>query len=301
MTETVGVAIITHNAAAHMRRCLPPIVQSTLAPRILVVNSSSTDGTVDIAREMNVEVLVIPRHEFNHGATRELARRTLGTDIVVMMTPDAYLTSPDALAKLVAPIRARSASVSYGRQIPRSGADFFESYLRSFNYPATSHVRSIEDADTYGAYSSFCSNAFAAYRNSALDQIGGFAPTLAHEDAVAAARVLRAGHRIAYVAEATVTHSHASSLPSEFRRYFDAGYSRAQFAADLEFPGGHERLGRRYVRGLFKAVMQQPWHLPYALAHAATKWIGYKLGSRAIRWSPTRCARFSGQEYYWVR
>src|ERR1700730_8703057 len=97
MHASVGVVIPTFQAAKHLPHCLPPLLQSPLKPRILVIDSSSTDGTVAIAREMGVETLVIPQNEFNHGMTREKGRRHLQTHISVMLTQDAYASSPDAL------------------------------------------------------------------------------------------------------------------------------------------------------------------------------------------------------------
>ena len=74
---TVGVAVITYKAVALLPECLPALLESPLKPRVLVVNSSSGDGTVELARKMGAETLVIPRYEFNHGTTRELARDQL--------------------------------------------------------------------------------------------------------------------------------------------------------------------------------------------------------------------------------
>ena len=71
---SIGVAVITHNARQHLSKCLPPWLQSPLKPKVLVVNSSSKDGTVECAKEMGADVLIIPRHEVNHGKTREKAR-----------------------------------------------------------------------------------------------------------------------------------------------------------------------------------------------------------------------------------
>ena len=80
----VGVVVITHRAREHLERCLLPLTRSPLQPRVLVVNSSSQDGTVEKAAELGAETLVVPRRSFNHGLTRELARRHLGTPVVVI-------------------------------------------------------------------------------------------------------------------------------------------------------------------------------------------------------------------------
>lgn len=301
MTATsVGVAVITHRARAHLERCLPPILGSPLRPRVLVVNSSSGDGTVEAARTLGAETLVIPRHEFNHGATRELARRHLATEVVVMMTPDAYARDVRTLETLVAPVLSGNAALAYGRQVPGPGAHVFEAFLRGFNYPSASHVRSLEDADAYGAYLFFCSNAFAAYLNDALDEVGGFQPTLAHEDAIAAAMLLQRGHRVAYVAEAIVEHSHRYSLGRDLKRYFDAGYARREHAGVLAIGGPHSRLGARYTQALLGELARtRPWLLPYGVASVGAKAVGYSLGSRSVG-APVALKRaLSGQDYYW--
>lgn len=122
--KSVGCVFITHTAKKHLPQCLPPILKSPLKPRVLVMNSSSGDGTVELAEQLGAETHVIPRSSFNHGTTRELARKLLGTDIVVMMTPDAYMVDEHALEKLVRPIIEGRAGASYARQIAHHGADF---------------------------------------------------------------------------------------------------------------------------------------------------------------------------------
>src|SRR5579864_7816249 len=112
---SVGVAVITHRAVSLLPKCLPPLLASALQPKLLVVNSSSDDGTVERAKQMGADVLVVPRHQFKHGTAREIARRVLGTDIVVMMTPDATPLHSDLLEQLVRPVVEGKASVKIGR------------------------------------------------------------------------------------------------------------------------------------------------------------------------------------------
>ena len=75
--SSVGVIIPTYQAAKDLPFCLPPLLSSPLKPRILVIDSSSTDSTVQIAQEMGVETIIIPKSEFNHGKTREKGRKFL--------------------------------------------------------------------------------------------------------------------------------------------------------------------------------------------------------------------------------
>jgi len=297
---TVGIAVITHRAKLHLPRCLPPLINSALKPRVLVVNSSSNDGTVELAEALGAETLLIPRSEFNHGSTRERARRHLGTDIVVMVTPDAYAAGEKTLDRLVQPLLEGEASISYARQVAHDRADFFESFPRQFNYPKESHIRSINDVEKYGVYTFFCSDSCAAYLNSALDEIGGFPEVLLGEDTVVVARLLRRGHKIAYVAEAVVKHSHRYSVKQEFKRYFDTGLARNSHAELLACKGGDAGRGAAYTKELLiRLLKKKPTKIPYAILQTAAKYSGYKIGQFSQN-APFWLKRaLSSQEFYW--
>ena len=147
----IGVVVVTHNSRQHLAHCLPPLLRSPSRPRVLVVNSSSGDGTVELAQAMGVETMSVARHAFNHGLTRELARHRLGTEIVVMLSPDAYPQGDDLIERLTAPLRQGEAVVAYGRQVAAPGSGLLERVGRSFNYPSESHVRSAAEDGTTAA------------------------------------------------------------------------------------------------------------------------------------------------------
>lgn len=297
---TIGVAVITHNSKQHLLRCLPPLLQSPIKPRILVVNSSSKDGTIELAKDLGAEALVVPRNEYNHGTTRELARQYLQTDIIGMLTPDAYFVDEFAFGKLIDPIINNKAVVAYARQIPHNCADFFEAFPREFNYPLQSHIRSVNDLSQYGIYTFFCSNSCAAYSSKALNEIGGFSPVLLGEDTVAAAKLLYNGYSIAYVAESLVQHSHKYSLLEEFRRSFDTGLARKEYEHLLQAPTGDIHRGFDYLWTMFQRLFKQfPRKIPYGFAHVTSKWLGYHLGKNSSRAPMWFKKWISSQDFYW--
>lgn len=302
MIKTIGVVVLTLNAEKHLARCLNPILQSPLHPRVLVVDSSSTDGTITLAKQLGVEVQVISRKNFNHGKTREWARKQLMTDIVVMLTQDAHATNPEMLEILTRPLVEGKASLAYARQIPHEEAGFFESFPRDFNYPSVSEIRSFADIKSYGSHTFFCSDSCAAYLNSALDEVQGFRHVLLGEDTLAAAELLKKGHKIAYVAEAQVKHSHNYTLKQEFCRYFDTGLMRRTHENLLKCQEGDQKRGGDFARSMIKRLVQEnPLLIPYACLHLLTKWLGYQLGKKSHRapcwWKRT----FSSQKYYWEK
>lgn len=297
---TIGIVVVTHNAKHHLKHCLPPLINSPLRPKILVMNSSSHDGTVEVAENLGVETFVIPRDEFNHGLSRERARKKLHTDIVVMITPDAYATSKEMIEELVKPITSGDAEVSYARQIPHDDADLFASFARNYNYPNESHLRTLADVNKWGVYTYFCSNSCAAYLNKALDAVGGFPEVLIGEDTFATAKILQRGGRIAYVAEAIVKHSHSYTLKQEFKRSFDTGLARKMNEKLLEEGGNDEKRGRDYTKLLFNELInKEPSLLPYAILQTLSKYLGYKLGRLLVNAPLSIKKAFSSQDFYW--
>jgi glycosyltransferase involved in cell wall biosynthesis len=93
---------------------------------IVVVDSGSSDGTVEVARSYGAKVFSIPPEEFNHGATRNYAAEKTTGELIVFTVQDAIPATEDlfyemAKALLVDP---KLAGVSV-RQVPKSDADIY--------------------------------------------------------------------------------------------------------------------------------------------------------------------------------
>jgi len=299
--ESIGLVIPTKNAQTSLPIILSILADSSTEFSVLIIDSSSGDQTVSIAKEHNAKVIVIPQADFNHGATREYARKQLDCDIVVFLTQDAIPVNAELIAKLVQPLLDNEdIAVSYGRQIAHDGADVFEAFPREYNYGNKSQVRGIQDVTQYGVYTFFCSNSCAAYKNSALDEIGGFKAVLTNEDYFAVADLLQKGYKIAYVSDAVVKHSHRYSLWQEFQRYFDTGYVRAQNPIIQNLVGQAESRGIGFVAALLIKVWKtNPLMFPYAVLQSIIKWLGYRIGYYAIHFPLWLRKRLSMQSYYW--
>lgn len=294
MQTSVGLIVPVLNAERHLDAFLASLQQQSIKPTaFLAIDSSSDDATVERLREFGAEVRVIPRADFNHGTTRQRALlQAPPVDVVVFVTQDVIFADPTSLEKLVESFSDPTVGAAYGRQLPRPGATPIESHSREFNYPAEGHVRSQSDVPHYGFRTAFLSNAFAAYRRSALMSVGGFPEgVIFGEDSVAASRLILAGWKISYRADAQVYHSHGYSIAEEFRRYFDIGvfHHRTKWIrADF---GGATGEGMRFVRSELRYLWTtHPTLIPSAIARTFTKFAGYRLG-RAERWLPRKVKR----------
>ncbi len=300
MNSSVGVLLLTLNAEKHLHESLLPVIDSSLKPKVLIIDSGSQDQTVEIAKNLGAEVLVIPKEEFNHGATRERGRKLLNTDIVVFQTQDAYPLDKTMLSKLVSPIQEGKSEIAYGRQIPHNNSGLFESFPREFNYPPTGNIRRIEDVQKYGVYTFFNSHSWAAYLNSALDKAGGVEIMLSNEDYFTTAKMLKEGFKIAYVSDSIVKHSHRYNLAQEFKRYFDTGYVRKAYPWVTDIVGQAEERGSKLVGALLKKTAREnPFLLPYAVFSSFVKWLGYRIGYFGSGLPVWIKKKLSGQPYYW--
>lgn len=301
---SIGVAILTFNGMKHLPNCLTAVLNSRSLVKVLVIDSSSTDGTIEYIKKMNIELLQIPQSEFNHGLTREKARKYLNTDVVVMLTQDAYLVDETSIENLIEPIILKKCAVTYGRQLPHDGAKFYESFPRYFNYPIVKdnlQVRTISDISKYGTKLFFCSDSFSAYNNEKLDEIGGFPETLTHEDYLVSFKLLQNGHAIGYVSNAGVKHSHNYSLMEEFKRHFDAGYVRGRFRELENVTGRTEKAGVYFAAEFIKATKRQKGiiYLPYSFSILIVKYLGFKLGYFGVNLPIFFKKKLSSHSFYW--
>jgi len=284
MTETPDfeVVIPVYNGGKLFQYCLQSIADQNVQPsRILVVDSSSTDSSADLARRAGCKVHTIAKSNFDHGGTRNVALELVTATIVVFLTQDAILHGEGSLKCLLDSFGKEGIAAVYGRQLPHDDADPLAVFTRSKTYPDTSYYCSEDDAHPVGFSKCFMSNSFAAYNVETLRSIGGFPEKLIlGEDSYAAARLLIEGHRIGYNAEALVKHSHNYTISQEFRRYFDTGVFHDTQSWMLT------RFGSPMSRGKEFALSQVRWLrntgesqlVVRSVLTSAAKFLGYKLG-----------------------
>ena len=286
---TYGLIIPTLNAGEQFGKLLAQLAAQNLSTKNLIVDSESTDGTARLAKNFGLEVLTIPRKNFNHGATRQSALNHLlekfPLDVIIFLTQDVLLHDDDSLARLVKIFSEdESVGLSYGRQLPHAGATNEAKFLRAFNYPPESQLRSFDDRKIFGLKTAFASNSFAAYRVESLQSVGGFPSNVPLcEDMFVAAKMLMSGLKIFYAADAKVFHSHNYTAAQEFRRYVQIGKFHAQESWIRETFGSAEGAGKKFVLMKLSALAKKnPVECFGALFRDAAKFFGYRVGRLSI-------------------
>ena len=213
-----SLVIPTLNAGSSWKILLDRIQEQSVQPQHkILLDSGSSDSTVINAKGVGFDVYNI--NEFNHGLTRNLGMELAGeSEFVIFMTQDAVLMNNMSFEFLLEPFENKDVAVVYGRQIAREDANGVERFMRMVNYPEKSLYKSMEDKESLGLKTPFCSNSFSAYRKADLLESGNFKATNFGEDMLAAATLLMAGKKVVYCAKAQVIHSHNENIFAVFKR-----------------------------------------------------------------------------------
>ena len=277
----ISVIIPTLNAGESLANLLSALMKQELAPvQIIVVDSSSEDNTVSVAKSLGADTLVIPRESFNHGGTRNFAASKATGDILVFMTQDAMPANRSLLRMLTAPLTDTDIAATFGRHLPKQNATPLESFSRRFNYPEEGYVKGAADIQKFGIKTFFFSNVCSAFKKQPFADIGMFPEGIrANEDMLITAKLILSGHKVAYVPEAVIIHSHTYSLTHLFRRYYNIGSSLKTNKWVLRYakPEGE---GIKFMKDAFVFVVKQHQYrwIPYLFLETVTKYAGYRMG-----------------------
>ena len=278
---TIFVLIPTLNASIYLLELVRRLsTQTQLLLKIIVIDSSSTDNTQQLALEAGCTLEVIRRSEFDHGGTRNRAARLARGNILVFLTQDVLPQDDHFIENLVRPIVNGTASASYARQVAAPTASPIERFFRAYRFLSVSSLKRAEAAQSLSVQDVQFSNAASAISSAAFWEMGGFTEgVILGEDVMLASKLLKAGHAIAYQADAVVWHTHDHGLMQQFKRYFDIGvcYSRAGDALGGAKAGGE---GVKLARAQFAFLFQERAYIwiPRAVLELGAKWLGYRLG-----------------------
>jgi GT2 family glycosyltransferase len=247
VTVRVGVVVPCKDEVATIERCLLALrAQEPPPARIVVVDNGSTDGSLELARELADEVLLIP--DITISTMRNRGAQALGdVDVVAFVDADCEV-APGWIASALDALDG-----------PGESADL--AGWRSDASPDATWVAgrwaAVEARQQHGQ--SFVWSQHLAIRAEIFDKLGGFDETLpTGEDIDLSRRVIENGGRIQFVpGMAAVHHGFPSTIQGFLRR--ERWHTRA--------PGWFGRMSGK-SRGL--VVIAAAWAAVGALATART-------------------------------
>lgn len=246
----IGVVIRTLDEAELIGRCLETLSgqRGSHELDVLVVDSGSTDATVEIAEAHGARVIHIAPADFDYSKALNAGIEEVRGDLVVILSAHTIPLDDRWLERMTAPFSdAAVAGVSSG-QVTWPGAPWWEVARVKGIFGAERRVYTAGDTDGM-----VFSNAASCIRRSAWHDMPFTLP--AAEDLDWAQRVVAAGLEVVYEPEAAVYHSHDEPPRAQARRMIDI--NRAATAGESRTL----RLTVREAAGLLYRNAQKIMHL----------------------------------------
>ena len=229
-----SIVIPTRNAGPGFDALLKKLTaqETGFDHEILVIDSGSTDGTVELARRYGATVHRISRSEFDHGATRNLGVSLTRGEHVAYIVQDAVPLDERWLAAMVEDLEGDELVAGvYGRQIPRPESSALTRVLVN-GWPTADLERReqyVSDPEDYPklppaerrSLATF-DNVSSCVRRSVWEEIP-FEQTVFGEDLRWGKRAVEAGYKIVYEPRSAVFHSHERGGLYDLRRHYVEG------------------------------------------------------------------------------
>ncbi|CAI0963953.1 transferase 2, rSAM/selenodomain-associated [Serratia fonticola] len=270
---------------------------------VIIIDSSSCDDTIEVAKKYGFSVHIISSNDFNHGGTRNFAFELLdeNDDIVIFLTQDSIVQNNESILGILSSFDDERVACAYGRQLPHDNANPISRHARLFNYKDKCYVSSMETINNMGLKAAFLSNSFSAYRVETFSYIGRFPEsTILSEDMFFAANAILLNYKVAYISTACVKHSHNYSIFEEFKRYFDIGVFHSKESWIRNKFGGAGGEGKKFIFSELNYLFSNSIiNIPRAFMNNFFKLLGYKLGQNYRFLPKTFILRFSMHKKYW--
>ena len=222
-----SIVIRAFNEGKHIGKLLTGIEKQSIKDReILIVDSGSTDATLEIAREFDARIVHIDSTEFTFGRSLNMGIEKARGQYIVIISAHCYPVYPDWLEQLIKPFEDQRVAVSYGKQ---RGADsnhfsehqFFRTYFPEISQPNQGQP--------------YTHNANAAIRRCLWEEHPYNEEITGLEDLAWSSWAKAGGYSIAYVAEAEIVHIHQETFSQVHNRYRREAIAMKQILPESQF------------------------------------------------------------------
>jgi glycosyltransferase involved in cell wall biosynthesis len=213
--KTIGFVIRTLNESELIGTCLESLrsQRGDFDLDILVVDSGSTDSTVEIARACGARIVNLPPGAFDYSKALNVGIAEVVGDLVVNLSAHAIPLDDRWLELMTAPFADERVAGVAGRQVPWPDAPWQEVHRLAHQFPETGRTNG------RGAEDIVFSNAASVIRRSVWLEHTFTLPV--SEDIEWAQRVVAAGWKVVYEPRACVYHSHFENARAQALRMID--------------------------------------------------------------------------------
>ncbi len=168
MTPKVVVVMPAYNAGRTLRMTYEELPKESVS-LVILVDDGSTDATLEIARELNLQIFVHNRN-YGYGANQKTCYTEAlkaGADVAVMIHPD-YQYDPRLLPQLIAPVTRGEADLVLGSRL--KGGSAIQQGMPWWKYLGNRFLTRLENR-TFGLTLSEFHTGYRAFRREVLETV----------------------------------------------------------------------------------------------------------------------------------
>lgn len=228
MTSPLASIIVRcYNEAEHVGKLLHGLSEQSIQDfEIVLVDSGSSDGTLEIAEEFGVDKIeYIDPEEFSFGRALNYGCGVAGGEFCVIASAHVYPKRHDWLERLLEKFE-EDVGLVYGKQRGNDVTTFSENQIFKQWFP---------DHDIERQNHPFCNNANAAIRRELWKEYPYDEQLTGLEDVDWAKRIQKDGYNISYASEAEIIHVHDETAKEVFNRYRREAYAHKQIMPNQSF------------------------------------------------------------------
>tara|TARA_B100000287_G_C20674092_1_gene794559 strand:+ start:272 stop:1156 length:885 start_codon:yes stop_codon:yes gene_type:complete len=223
----ISIIIRTLNEEKYLSELLQAIDNQNINDEIekVIIDSGSTDQTLEIAKKFNCNITHIDKKDFTFGKSLNDGCRFSKGDILVFISGHCIPKNSNWLLNLIKPIKEEGIDYIYGRQIGRDTTRFSENIIFKKYFPNHNNPNNIDY---------FCNNANSAIKRNVWNKYQFNEDLTGLEDMELAKRIFADGLKISYSHKSAVFHIHDENSKQIKNRYEREAIALKEIEPDIK-------------------------------------------------------------------
>ncbi len=210
-----SIIIRTLNEETYLQELIDSInnqnINSAEKVEIIIVDSGSTDRTLEIAKKNNLNIVYIQQENFSFGRSLNFGCNAASGEILVFISGHCIPTNNKWLQNLCSSLLSNNSVYNYGRQVGIESSHYSErQYFKKF-FPSNDKNSTFDDF--------FCNNANAALKKDIWKKYKFNEHLTGLEDMFLAQQIKKDNMKVSYVHNAIVKHIHQENFKQIKNRY----------------------------------------------------------------------------------
>jgi rhamnosyltransferase len=189
---------------------------------IIIVDSGSTDKTLEIAKYFSCVIVNISQDKWSWGRSLNLGIETSTGKYIAIISAHSFIVNKDFLKKSEEILADKNIAGVYGMQRPIERIDIFEELELSDFFPNLNRHEMDKDSNKFIGVSNACS----VIRRDAWEECKYDEYVDSLEDGLWAKDIAKMGYKLVYTNEISIYHSHPFDSQYVYRKWYWRTYEQ---------------------------------------------------------------------------